>query len=54
VSDCPGYGQAEDRARSVATGFAAHLVRPVEPERLMKTISRLRELAPTQVTVKTT
>jgi CheY-like chemotaxis protein len=29
-----GYGQQEDRERSAQMGFAAHLVKPVTPERL--------------------
>jgi CheY-like chemotaxis protein len=29
-----GYGQPDDRARSQAADFDAHLVKPVEPQRL--------------------
>lgn len=36
-----GYGQAEDRARALEAGFDAHLVKPVEPARLLETIARL-------------
>lgn len=34
-----GYGQAEDRAQSAAAGFDAHLVKPVDAEELMRTLS---------------
>jgi two-component system, sensor histidine kinase len=37
-----GYGQAEDRQRALDAGFDAHLVKPVEPARLLETITRLR------------
>ncbi|WEF33487.1 hybrid sensor histidine kinase/response regulator [Pseudoduganella chitinolytica] len=30
-----GYGQPEDMARSLAAGFELHLVKPVQPERLL-------------------
>jgi len=36
-----GYGQEEDRARALAAGFDAHLVKPVEPARLLEAINRL-------------
>jgi CheY-like chemotaxis protein len=29
-----GYGRPEDRARALASGFDAHLVKPVDPRRL--------------------
>ena len=35
-----GYGQAADRARSAAAGFSAHLVKPVDLERLRSAIAR--------------
>jgi len=34
-----GYGQMEDRTRSAATGFAAHLVKPVEIAELLAAIN---------------
>ncbi|WP_229792280.1 response regulator [Cognatilysobacter bugurensis] len=33
-----GYGQAEDRARSHAAGFDHHLVKPLDPERLLELV----------------
>jgi len=36
-----GYGQAEDRARTAAAGFEAHLVKPVDIEQLRGVIERL-------------
>jgi CheY-like chemotaxis protein len=30
-----GYGQENDRLRSRAAGFHTHLVKPVEPDRLL-------------------
>jgi CheY-like chemotaxis protein len=35
-----GYGQDEDRARSLYAGFAAHLVKPVSPEAILSAIDR--------------
>ncbi len=36
-----GYGQLEDRERSKDAGFAAHLVKPVDPDRLLERIEEL-------------
>jgi CheY-like chemotaxis protein len=36
-----GYGQDDDRRRSGAGGFAAHLVKPVDPPELEAVIARL-------------
>ncbi|HEY0194924.1 MAG TPA: ATP-binding protein, partial [Kofleriaceae bacterium] len=36
-----GYGQPEDRARTAALGFAAHLVKPIDIAQLRQTIARL-------------
>lgn len=36
-----GYGQPEDRARSAAAGFSAHLVKPVDREKLRAAIAAL-------------
>jgi PAS domain S-box-containing protein len=36
-----GYGQPQDRARSAAAGFDAHLVKPVDPRLLGETLQRL-------------
>jgi CheY-like chemotaxis protein len=35
-----GYGQEQDRERSRAAGFAAHLVKPVDPEALEVALDR--------------
>jgi len=34
-----GYGQEQDRKRAQAAGFAAHLVKPVDLERLRQVIA---------------
>jgi PAS domain S-box-containing protein len=36
-----GYGLASDRARALAAGFDEHLVKPIAPDQLQKTIQRL-------------
>jgi len=36
-----GYGQEADRARSEASGFAAHFVKPVDLEELKRCLPRL-------------
>ena len=36
-----GYGQEEDRRRSEQTGFASHLVKPVDAERLIDLVEKL-------------
>ncbi len=36
-----GYGTEEDVKRSAEAGFAEHLVKPFDPERLVETIERL-------------
>jgi CheY-like chemotaxis protein len=36
-----GWGQASDRTRSREAGFDTHLVKPVEPQALEETLSRL-------------
>jgi CheY-like chemotaxis protein len=36
-----GYGQAQDRERSVRAGFDHHLVKPVEIERLTALLARI-------------
>jgi two-component system CheB/CheR fusion protein len=38
-----GYGQAEDRKRSLQAGITLHLVKPVEPPLLQKLLSSLGE-----------
>ncbi len=37
-----GWGQADDRRRSHEAGFDAHLVKPIDPAELMRTLTRLR------------
>ena len=38
-----GYGQPQDRARAKAAGFDAHLVKPVEPARLVQVLESLTQ-----------
>ena len=33
-----GYGQPEDRRRALDAGFDAHLVKPVDPERVAEVL----------------
>ena len=35
-----GYGQPEDRRRSMEAGFDAHLVKPIDLERLLRALAR--------------
>jgi CheY-like chemotaxis protein len=37
-----GYGQPDDRKRALESGFDAHLVKPVDPDDLLKLLSGLR------------
>lgn len=37
-----GYGQDDDRRRALAAGFDDHLVKPVDPESLVRAITRVR------------
>ena len=34
-----GYGRAEDRARALSSGFDEHIVKPVNPDALLRLIS---------------
>ena len=36
-----GYGQEQDQRRSAEAGFAAHLVKPVDAERLIRMVDAL-------------
>jgi CheY-like chemotaxis protein len=38
-----GYGQASDKARSLAAGFDYHLVKPVDYENLKALLSEIQE-----------
>jgi len=38
-----GYGQSEDRARSLAAGFDHHLVKPVQPDALLRVMAEEEE-----------
>ena len=40
-----GYGQPQDRARSLAAGFDAHLVKPADPGELLGLLARGRSEA---------
>jgi CheY-like chemotaxis protein len=45
-----GYGQADDRRRSLEAGFDAHLTKPVSPEQLADVLAALaRQRGPTVV-----
>lgn len=35
-----GYGQPEDRRRAMESGFDAHLVKPIEPDRFLHVLKR--------------
>jgi CheY-like chemotaxis protein len=35
-----GYGQPDDRRRALAAGFDSHLVKPVDPDDLLKALGR--------------
>ena len=37
-----GWGSAEDRARSAASGFDLHLTKPVDPLQVLRLLARLR------------
>jgi CheY-like chemotaxis protein len=41
-----GYGQPEDVRRALAAGFNAHVVKPVDPDALTKTLADLSPKAP--------
>ncbi len=41
-----GYGQPEDRRRAIAAGFDAHLVKPVEPDRLRQILAEATPRSP--------
>ena len=36
-----GYGQPEDRRRAIEAGFDAHLIKPVQPEELARTLASI-------------
>jgi CheY-like chemotaxis protein len=37
-----GYGQSADRKRALEAGFDDHLVKPVDPDRLVELLQHLR------------
>src|SRR5205823_13942138 len=37
-----GYGQDHDRRRSLAAGFHEHMVKPVDPEGMLRTLAMAR------------
>jgi CheY-like chemotaxis protein len=41
-----GWGQDEDRRRSIASGFDAHLVKPIDPRGLTRLMGELVSRAP--------
>lgn len=40
-----GYGQASDRRRSTEAGIDLHMVKPVDPDMLLRVVVRFREVA---------
>ena len=36
-----GWGQADDKRRSLEAGFDQHLVKPVDPQTLMEMLARM-------------
>jgi CheY-like chemotaxis protein len=42
-----GYGQPEDRRRTAEAGFEEHLIKPVEPEKLLEVLRREEAFADT-------
>jgi CheY-like chemotaxis protein len=36
---CTGWGQAEDKARAKAAGFDYHLVKPIDPDGVLKLLA---------------
>jgi CheY-like chemotaxis protein len=41
-----GWGQEEDRRRSHDAGFDRHLVKPVDPDALMRMLAELQKVKP--------
>ena len=41
-----GYGQSSDRSRSADAGFDEHLVKPIELEALLESVSRVTDRGP--------
>jgi CheY-like chemotaxis protein len=41
-----GWGQVEDRKRSKEVGIDHHLVKPVEPQALLKLLSQMAQCGP--------
>jgi len=41
-----GYSEPEDRQRATEAGFAAHLVKPVDPDGLSRLLARLETRGP--------
>ena len=47
-----GYGQEKDRQRTAAAGFAAHLVKPIDPQHLLTLIEGWPGRRPTTALVR--
>ncbi|HEU4408276.1 MAG TPA: chemotaxis protein CheB [Polyangiaceae bacterium] len=43
-----GYGQPSDRTRAIEAGFDAHVVKPVQPETLVRLLARGRDPGPAE------
>ena len=40
IRDRTGYGQSSDRRRALDAGFDEHLVKPVDPDKVMTLLTR--------------
>ena len=49
-----GYGQASDREHALAAGFDVHLVKPLDPQRMLAAIAAARAVSSTVTRYSTT
>jgi CheY-like chemotaxis protein len=45
-----GYGQAEDRRRTHQAGFDYHIVKPLDPDALLKLLAEVQQVKPSRST----